>query len=124
MNVLESSPEMEAMVKRHAKYLIDYYKNHIEHPICITNDSGFLCALFLKQTYPEYSLEQFGSATGNADDNDRSSIQFSHVKPVAGNEFMSRGLNVLFLTKAENTSMGTWSILEYKEKIKEMASNV
>jgi hypothetical protein len=116
------SPEMEEMVKHHAKFLVNYYKN--KYDINITNDSGFLCALFLRNTYPEYSLAQFGSATGNADDDDRSSMQFSHCEPTAVNEFMSRGLNVLFLTKAENTSMGTWSILEYKEKIKEMYQNV
>ncbi len=95
----------ESIVREHTNYLIKYHKD--KNNVNIINKDGFLCGPILPDTYPEISIDQFGSGTGT---DDYDSIQFTHIEPVSDKKFMSRGLNVLFATKVENGLMLKYSL--------------
>jgi len=89
-------------LKRHAEYLVEYYAK--EFNIKITNE-GYLCCWSNGQIFDPELWCQNGQ------------IQFGHVIPVQSDEYMTRGLNVLPMTKEGNMMQGEKNPEEFKQSI-------
>ena len=99
----ELPEDIEAELEKHAKYLIDYYAKEVG--IKITNE-GYLCDWTSGQILEPELWHQDGQ------------IQFGHVTPVKSDEYMTRGLNVLPMTKLGNMVQGEMNVEEYKQDMR------
>ena len=95
--------DIEFELRNHAEYLVEYYAE--EFNIKITNE-GYLCDWTSGQILePElWHLE--------------GQIQFGHVTPVKSDEYMTRGLNILPMTKIGNMVQGEMNVEEYKQDMR------
>lgn len=100
--------DIEVALKNHAQNLVEQYK---EQGIFITKD-GYLCDPILG-----YTLE----ASWYTIDDDRSpyQVQFGHVNPLRSDKFMTRGGNVLPITRRGNLIQSDTPLSEAKYFIKD-----
>jgi hypothetical protein len=99
--------------KKHAQYLVNYYKT--EYNMTIVDDEGYLC--------DPWSLERLQPDWWNTDELDNfNQIQFGHVFPVVSNRYMTRGLNILPLTRETNSAQNKRSFPEFVQRQKELAA--
>lgn len=107
------APAVLDAYKKHADYLVNYYKT--EYNMTIVDDEGYLC--------DPWSLERLQPDWWNTDEpDDFNQIQFGHVFPVVSNRYMTRGLNLLPLTRETNSAQNKRSFPEFVQRQKELAA--
>jgi len=99
--------------EEHAEYLINHYKT--VHNMTIVDSSGYLC--------DPWSLERIKANQYNTKSSDDfAQVQFGHVFPISDERYMTRGLNILPLTRETNAAQNKRSFPEFVQRQKELAA--
>lgn len=106
-------PYVLTKYEEHSERLINHYKT--VHNMTIADSSGYLC--------DPWSLERIKANQYNTKSKcDFGQIQFGHVFPISHERFMTRGLNVLPITRETNASQNKRSFPEFVERQKELSA--
>jgi hypothetical protein len=109
----EFHPDVLTKYEEHAEYLITHYKT--VHNMTIADSSGYLC--------DPWSLERIKANQYKTKSNyDFGQIQFGHVFPISHERYMTRGLNVLPITRETNAAQNKRSFPEFVQRQKELAA--
>jgi hypothetical protein len=115
-NVYKKNFPADVLVKfkEHAEYLVKFYKE--TYNIRIVNSEGYLC--------DPWTLETLQPEWWNAKEKskNRNQIQFCHIIPVCSDKYLTRGLNVIPMTRDTNYQQGDRSFPEFVRLTKEHAA--
>jgi hypothetical protein len=100
--------DIEQAYRNHFKFLIDDYASR---GISISNDGEYLCDMIL-------GYEMQSDWVNGGDRKAATQIQFGHVVPISPDKYMTRGGNVIPLTRNGNLMQGDGTFEETKETIK------
>ena len=108
------APDIISKFQEHAEYLVKFYKE--TYNIRIVNDEGYLC--------DPWTLETLEQEWWNAKEKskNRNQIQFCHVIPVCSDKYLTRGMNVIPMTRDTNYQQGDRSFPEFVRITKEHAA--
>lgn len=100
--------DIEVALMKHAKYLVQYYKSQG----IFIEKKGYLCDPVLGVVLESewYTID---------DDRSPFQVQFGHVNPLRSDKFMTRGCNVLPITRRGNLIQSDTTLSEVKHFIKD-----
>ena len=102
---------LTSAIHHHLQKLIIYFATQPKLCVDIVDSSGYLCDIFDDEILLTQKLCSIKHA-----------VHFGHARPVQSNRFMTRGHNILLLTKDTNQSISSASLEERLEKMQRTAA--